>query len=526
MALNSPIYNPPAPGAPDPLTFGFGNGWTPDTPDLNNPGSPVATNVVPRTAISYGPVPQAQVYGTGSLSLSCQGAVSVLDNSGNVQVFAGDAHDLYLYSSGATTPAVVSKSSGAYNCPVNQFWRFEYYNNVVIATDGVDNVQSYTLGTSTTFQDMAGGVCPIGKYVTIAKNFLIFADTTDTIVNNPTSETNHQRVWWGPLGNPFSAWPTPGSASAYAVQSSYDDVFGNHGWCQGVVGNLGNADAAVFMEHAVFRMIFAGPPDTFDFQPVQAAKGTPAPLSIVRVGGIVFYLGEDGFYSFDGLNAEPIGVDMVDRWFWSNVNQSLLRNIFGASDPINKVVYWAFAALGESKNSHILAYNYVHQAWSKIDIQSEVLVQLLTFGYTLDEIYSTFAYTLDTMPYNLDSRVWTGGLLSFGIFNTSNQLAFFTGPNMAATVDSPERQFFPGQRGRITAVRPLIDGGTPYISVGTRERQIDSVVYKSAVKINSLGTCPQLTTGRYQRVRIITQAGDTWTNLYGAEVDADGAGPQ
>jgi hypothetical protein len=129
------------------------------------------------------------------------------------------------------------------------------------------------------------------------------------VVGNTTDGTfgpQPQRVWWPAIDDPTN-WPTPGTSAAAAVQSDYQDLVGDAGWVQGIVGNLGTADGAVFQERAVIRMQYVGPPAIFAFSTAEGVRGTPAPGSLVQVGNLVYYLGEDGFYVFDGSQSMPIG---------------------------------------------------------------------------------------------------------------------------------------------------------------------------------------------------------------------------
>ena len=49
-----------------------------------------------------------------------------------------------------------------------------------------------------------------------------------------------------------------------------------------------------------------------------------------------------------------------------------------------------------------------------------------------------------------------------------------------------------------------------------------SVTFSTAVKLNSLGYCPQRTNGRYVRARVTVPAGQIWSNFWGVELDASG----
>lgn len=590
-------YNPAAAIAPD-TSKQLISPYAPDLPDFGASGSNSVLNVVPRTPFSYGPVGTLTAATSGALDNRCQGAAAFIDNSGATYIFAGDIHDLYVYTSSSGLWTKVSKTNGGYATSADGQWNFEYFGGDVIATNFADAIQAYTLGTSTKFADLANGgitaltlvagsgytngtyalsvtgpgagtgfagtvtvsggaltsyaitnvgtlypstatiaipagagagaggsitptianIAPKARYLSVVKNFLVLCNTWDSVDAFQT-----QRVWWSGLGN-ARLWPTPGGQAAAAVQSSRNDLFGKGGWIQGIVGNLGNSDAAILMEHAVWRMVYAGPPEVFDFFPAQGAKGCPAPNSIVQLQGNAYYLGEDGFYVFDGMNSQPIGANKVDKTFYANLNGAFMSRVIGAADPLNKLVWWGYPSISTLSGNpdKLLAYNWDPEInrWSLVEATVETIIRLLTTGYTLDQLYTILGYTIDALPAPLGSRFWQGGVLTFGAFNSAHKLAYFSGQNMAASVETSESELFDGQRSFVTNSRPLVDGGTPSISIGVRERLVDMVTYKPASSMNRLGTCPQRCSGRYVRAVIDTSLGDTWTNIQGTEIDA------
>jgi hypothetical protein len=492
--------------------------WLPDLPDFQNPGSPVIQNVVPKSPESYGPISGISTY-SGALGARCQGSYAGLDSSGNVNIFAGDATKLYRLVSGTTSWASVNSTSSTYSIASDSMWKFTFMNGRVIATDFADVPQNFLVDSATQFATLSSGA-PKARYCAVVKNFLALANTSDS-----TYGTQPQAVWWSALNDPTN-FPTPGTAAAQQVQSDFNNLYGEGGWIQGIVGNLGTADGAVFMEHAVWSMVYAGPPGVFSFLPAEGVRGTPAPNSIVQLGAIVYYLGEDGFYAFDGTNSIPIGANKVDKYFYTNVDQSNMFRIVGAADPLNKNIIWAVPWTGNvSGNPNVLfIYNWVLNRWSMAFVTVETIGRTLSFGYTLDQL-DTFG-TLDTLPFSLDSRIWTGGGVSLGAFDANHKLNFFNGTNLSPTVQTSETQPFPGKRGLIRSARPLVDGGTPSIAIATRDLITNAPVFGNAVALNALGSCPQYTSGRYLRGQIALPAGSSFSHIQGIEVEGEEQGEQ
>jgi len=593
--------------------------YSPDMPDFNNPGSSNILNAVPRAAsadgsiTSYGPLMRLTSYG-GGLNLPCQGAAAYLDSSDNVNIFAGDAEDLYQYTSNNLNPTVVSNGTHPYNCSSTGMWRFALFGGRVLATDYESPIQSFVLNSSTTFTPLANGgitsltlvggsgytngtyaltvsnagngsgfagtvtvsagaissftITATGKFYpqtatiaiptgagsgtlgsitpsiqTIAPNAMYFAIISNFLMcvntNDPVYGPQPQCAWWSADNDPTN-WPVVGTANAATYQSSFNNLYGEGGQCQGVVGNLGTANGAIFMEHAVWAVNYVGPPDVFYFSPCEGTRGCPAPGSIVQLGSYAFYLGEDGFYRFDGTNSFPIGVNRVDKTFFAQANPSYLGRMSSAVDPVNRMIWWAYCTNSAQNGipNAMLGYSPILDKWTQVSDDTtpgnsfvECLFRAYTFGKTLDTAGSNSIDSAAANLFPMDSLVWTGGTLLFGGFtttadgNTNHSLGYFNGTNYAATMETPEREFNPNGRMNIDNVRPLSDAQVGQISVAVlkREKTSDTVPAIGVLSsqyfkaMNSYGEAPQIKSGRYIRARVSINAGASWSNFMGAK---------
>ncbi len=502
--------------------------YAPDLPDFPGGGSAVIKNVFPRTASSYGPIP-APAAQYNALGSRCIGGCAFRDSSGNVFMFAGASADLYLLKAGLSSWQNASKTPGVYSS-TDQVWNFIFFNGSVIGTNFGDPPQIFTLVGGSTFGDL-GGAPPRGKYIAVVKNaFVVLGNTYD-----PTDGNAPQRVWWGGAGT-SDVWPGLGTDAAAQVQSGAVDLLGPGGNVQGFAPDLINADAVVFQEYGVRRMMYQGPPDVFTFLPVENARGTPAPSSIVVNGGIAYYWGQDGIYAFDGGTSQPIGADKVDKFLLGegnrvgDVDMGNIRRVVGTADPLNKLIWWAYPSRQnvDGNPDRLLCYNWQVGRFSLIEVTCETIVRLLSIGYTLDQLETVLGYlTLDSIPAPLDSDIWLGGRLQLGLFDTAHTVNFLTGARLAATVDTQELQPAPGRRLLIRNTRPYVDGlsTAPTVAIGRRERLQDAVSYTSAVALNAMGACPVRTSGRYVRGRIVVPADSAnWQNISGIELDASPLG--
>jgi hypothetical protein len=499
-----------------PTTLPFGP-WLPDQAQFENPGTSTALNVLPRTPKSYGPAPSLSTV-TGALDDRCQGAMYVRDNATNVHGFAGDVSKLYTVVAGSTAWVDVSKVGG-YTTNNEERWVFAMFGERVIATNFADPIQSYIMNSSALFADLAAAA-PKARYIARVKDFIMVANTED-----PIDGAVPQRVWWPAIDDPTN-WPTPGSDTAASLQSDLQDLVGEGGWNMGIVGGLSAADAVIFQERCLWRAQYIGPPAVFSFAVLANALGTPAPGSIVQVGEHAYYLADTGFYMTDGLATVPIGDQQVDKTFWSLVDPTYLFRVTAGVDPVNKLIYWAFAGPQnvDGTPNYIIAYNWSLKQWSLLQQDTEVIFRALSTGYTLDQL-DPFG-DLETLPFSLDSRAWTGGRLNLAAFLTDHTAGIFGGPPLAATIDTSEANLNPRGLTHIDRVFPVVDTAQATITIGQRNIPSAAVSWGTpAAMLTTTGSCPVRSTARYQRARLSIPAGATWTHAQGIMApDARAAG--
>lgn len=461
--------------------------YLPDLPPNENQGATIANNVLPLQQ-GYKSFPNIADFSTNTLDSKCLGAISGLDNSGNSYNFAGDASKLYLLSSNSWSN--VSKVGG-YTTSSEEKWRFTQYKNRIIGTNYSDNIQSYVLGTSSAFADLSASA-PRARYLDVVRNFLVLGNIFDASDGDVP-----YRVAWSALGDETDFTPSA------TTQSDINDLEGYGGWVKQVVGG---EYGIVFKENAIWRMTYVGSPAIFQFDELERDKGTPASNSVTKIGSLIPYLGQDGFYIFDGRQSISIGENQVDKTFYQDVNQDLFDEIIATVDPINKIIFWAYPSLNSVGNcDKIIAYNYSANAkkrWATADLDVEYIYRSLSEGYTMETL-DNVNNNLDLIEPSLDSRYWTGGVVALSAFNTSHKLCTFSGSALAATIETGEFSVKEGMRGFLRELRAKVEGyETMTLQIGQRNSLSESVTWGSAISPNNAGNFPIRINSKYIRARV------------------------
>lgn len=469
---------------PEEITLEFGE-WMPDLPAMRNPGITIAKNVIP-DAIGYRQFKSLSSF-TNALAGACLGAVWVQDSGGTVHNFAADATDLYKLSGGETWNAVSRTVGGDYAATD---WEFAIFGDRLIASNINDVMQYFDLGVSSNFA-LLPGTPPQAAHIGVIGDFLVAGN----LIEGGTDYPN--RVRWGGY-NATELWGTSPS-----TQADFQDLVGDGGKIQKVVG--GQSVGVLMLENGIRRMPYEGPPRIFGLYEVEGGRGTPAPKSVVSMGGQIYYLAQDGFWALDarGGSPRPIGAGKVNKWFLNELAASTLAEVDGAIDRQNGLVYWGFKSSGGSvSNDRLLIYSYLFDRWAYAEVETQVIGEHVSSGYSLDDLAAILT-DIDSDSIPVESTAYQGGgLPSLMAFDGSNQAAAFSGAALTAMIETNE--VGGRKRPHINAARPYISGAPTSMTcqVGGRDNINSTYTYSTAVSLNDIGEFPIQSRSRFARLRI------------------------
>jgi len=490
--------------------------YTPDLPDFEAGGAEVMRNVLP-TQGGYRPALSPVRIGQPITPDPIIGAVAAFDEFGSANQFAGSTQGLFQQASGGVSWNDVSRPGG-YSTAIGERWRFTNFGLQLIGTNFTDVLQTKDLRGVANFADL-GGNPPRARYIATVKTFVVAAFIDD-------GQVQPFRVRWS-ASDSAATWPTPGTDAASQVQSGQQDLPGDFGHITGLVGSLSAADGVVFQERGLTRMSF----DTtgrffFLFDTIEGGRGTIAPGSIVQVAGVVFYLGEDGFYQFNGVQSRPIGAGRVDQTFFDDIATDNITGITATADPRKKVVYWAYPS--RTVGIRTLVYSWDVDEWSDIDGYPVVeMTQALTPAVTLDDDLGGADDILDSDAPSLDSPIYQGGAQIIGGFDSVGYFLSFEGDPLTGTVQTGENAISMEQRTFLRELWPDIEGAAQ-IKMRTlhRNQLTDNVVMGGFADKNAVGFCPQRVNDRYMRfeAEINPVANQAWRFAKSVEAIGEAAG--
>jgi hypothetical protein len=475
------------------LTFGE---WMPDQPGISGALTD-AKNVVSQ-AIGYGPLPSAATFSAAAAE-NLTTLVAGKTPTNTTKLFAAGSTKIYDVSGiGALTD--VSKSGGYTPNSNNDRFRFTQFGNVIIGTNNSDPMQAYTLGTSTAFADLAASA-PVCKYLTVVRDFVVTAFTTESSTVYPA------RVRWSGINAEIS-W-----GSSQVTQADYQDIPDGGQ----IVGIRGGEFGLVFLEKGISRMSYVGTPFIFQFDNISRGKGCIAAGSIAQTQGVSFFLSDDGFYMCDGQQVLPIGAEKVDRWFFTNADESAFDSMSAAVDPVRKLIIWNFKTTFAQRQ--LIIYNFKTQKWTYGNAGADYISDASTSATTLENLDSISA-SIDALPVSLDSILYMGGKYFLGGTSGAYVVTYNGSP---ATGQLITGDINAGGRSVVTLARPQIDNGSATVSVASRTLLNQDLTFGTAVAADSENRVSLRSNGNYHRFKV-TPTGANWTTAVGMDIDLSGQG--
>ena len=478
--------------------------WLPDQPAHGMKGANVATNVYHALG-SYKRFPSLVSYsGSSTTAKDARGAGSFRDNSNAVFNFVATNTNLYQLASGVFTSRKASLTGES-----DDFWTFTQFGEYVIASNGVDAVQYYLMGTSTNFADLTAiqtaGTCPVFRVSGVIRDFLV--------VGNIVGATN--RIQWSGI-NDISVWT--------GKQSDYQDLPGSGGKVVAVTsGEVGY----VFRQNQIIRMDYVGGATVFRLSVISPNRGAMYGKTVTQDNRRVFFYADDGFYEIQGDNVQGIGVEKVNRFFDLDLNKAFSDRIVAATDPFNTLAMWLYPSVNNTANTtgicdRLIIYNYSTQKWSLAKVNASQIFSQFLGAYTV-ELMDIISENLENINASLDTDYWSGGQMFLGGIDSTFKAAIFSGTSNECEIETAEIEGFPGARTNITGVRPIVDAAAT-VTVKTREKLSDDVTESSSSSMVTSGINPVRQSGRYIRANIKIASGTTFNHAQGIDLVASKAG--
>jgi hypothetical protein len=108
-------------------------------------------------------------------------------------------------------------------------------------------------------------------------------------------------------------------------------------------------------------MQYIGDPFTFGIQEVSSSISIISPNAMVAVGDVVFWMGKNEFYAYDGAVSQ-IPCD-VKEFVFNNLNTQQTLKVYAGHTSSFSEVWWFYPSSNSSENDSYVVYNYEQRVW-------------------------------------------------------------------------------------------------------------------------------------------------------------------
>jgi hypothetical protein len=188
-------------------------------------------------------------------------------------------------------------------------------------------------------------------------NSLAVSDTSRFVItfgcNDYGSATlDPMLIRWSAQDDPFNWTPDPTNQAGFIRISHGSEIITTVQTRQEII---------VFTDSAVYSLQYLGPPYVWAPQLLGDNVSIMGPNAAVIASGIVYWMGVDKFYSYDG-RVQTLNCDLR-RFVFSDLNQDQGLQVFAGTNEGFNEVWWFYCSANSTAIDKYVIYNYVEKIW-------------------------------------------------------------------------------------------------------------------------------------------------------------------
>ena len=298
----------------------------------------------------YGPRGGALYYWTANNGLGTRGVL--LSSLGGTVSFTNASPTVVTSTIAYTEGAALQFSGGSLPTGVTAGTTY-YVFEVTGLTFKLLTTAGAAVNTSSTGTGSVSNIvdCPV------VQNNLTVSDSSRFVMvfgtNDYGSTTlDPMLIRWSGQNDPYNWTPDPTNQAGFTRLS--------HG-SQIVTTVQTRQEIVVFTDSSVYSLQYLGPPYVWAPQLLGDNISIMSPNSAVIASGIIYWMGVDKFYAYDG-RVNTLNCDLR-RYVFQDLNQEQALQVFcGTNEGFNEV-WWFYCSANSTAVDKYVIYNYLEKVW-------------------------------------------------------------------------------------------------------------------------------------------------------------------
>jgi hypothetical protein len=208
-----------------------------------------------------------------------------------------------------------------------------------------------------------------GVYVSLivdvptVQNNIVVSDTSRFVIafgcndyprpeNSYTSTLDPMLIRWSAQDDIYNWTPDPTNQAGFIRISHGSEIITTVQTRQEII---------VFTDSAVYSLQYLGPPYVWAPQLLGDNVSIMGPNAAAIASGIVYWMGVDKFYSYDG-RVQTLNCDLR-RFVFSDLNQDQGLQVFAGTNEGFNEVWWFYCSANSTAIDKYVIYNYVEKIW-------------------------------------------------------------------------------------------------------------------------------------------------------------------
>jgi hypothetical protein len=270
----------------------------------------------------------------------------------------------------------------------------------------------------TTLGDAETPVVQNSLTVSDASRFVIVFGTNDPNAANPNA-IDPMFIRWSDQEDPFTWIPAATNQAGSLRLSHGSDIITTVQTRQEIV---------VFTDSAIYSLQYLGPPFVWGSQLLGDNISIMSPNSAVIASGIVYWMGVDKFYAYDG-RVQTLNCDLR-RFIFQDLNLEQTEQVFcGTNEGFNEV-WWFYPSANSTLIDRYVIYNYAEKIWYYGTMERSAWLDSGLRGFPLAAVYdpSTSTGNLVNHESGLNNNE-TGTTIAIDAYISSSEFDIGDGHN-------------------------------------------------------------------------------------------------
>jgi hypothetical protein len=298
----------------------------------------------------YGPRGLGIYYWTASSGTGTRGVL--LNSLGGTVTFTNASPTLVTSTIQYTEGAAIQFSGGSLPSGVSAATTYYVFNANGLTFNLLNNSGTEVNTTST-----GTGSVSLIVDVPVVQNNLTVSDSSRFIMafgcnDYGQSTIDPMLIRWSSQDDPYNWTPDPTNQAGFTRLS--------HG-SQIVTTVQTRQEIVVFTDSSIYSLQYLGPPYVWAPQLLGDNISIMSPNSAVIASGVVYWMGVDKFYIYDG-RIQTLNCDLR-RYVFQDLNQEQSLQVFcGTSEGFNEV-WWFYCSANSTTVDKYVVYNYLEKIW-------------------------------------------------------------------------------------------------------------------------------------------------------------------